>query len=295
MLDVVIISSDEEFAGVLCEACEGNENVHSVKKATIEELSGLKCRNGVVLLVVEDVREGLRQVVQIAEIARDVQVVGVMRADDPELAFDMIAQGAYHALAVPMRGNASLNLTASEMLQLLLYPLLAELVLGKRQSRLSTAKLDGDHSVFVSMRYESTSRSSKEECDYGQAIVPALKRLGVDHDLSRARRNYHGQTLNAKLLSEIHQSRIMLVLASNMSEYVAYEIGAADSALRIRNNPAVCNEVKLEDMFILCPASSTPPPVASELHRLIYVNRTDLALKLYLALGGTVDDLRKHT
>ena len=235
MLDLAVISSDDAFADILCDACSGNGAVQTVDKMTIADLRASKRRNGVALLVVEDALKGINLVSRLLKGGSNWQIIGVLRDDNPKLAFELIARGADYAIAVPMHGNAPAEPSAWEMLRQLLYPLLAALESSERPMPLLKGRLTAADQVFISMHYDNVLKDSKEELDYSQAIVPALKKLGVNAALSRSRRNQHGRTTNAKLLDEIHSSRVVLVQLSSMTDYVAYEFGAADFALRIQN------------------------------------------------------------
>jgi hypothetical protein len=294
MLDLTVISSDEAFADVLCDACMENGNVrNTVLKTTLDQFSDSHPRDGVALLVVENLRNGPNEILRLRELAVGWRVVAVLREDDPALAFDLIAQGAQYVFAVPMQGTTPGEPNAVEMLRLLLYPLLAELVSGQPPlSLLKGDRLRPTDKVFMSMRYDSSRRNTREELDYHQAIVPALRNLGVDIELSRSRRNRYGRTTNAKVVEEIHCSRVILVQVSELTAYVAYEIGAADSALRLRTERPGEQTLALEEMILLHPVAAALPTVAEGLDRLEYVNRTDLALKLFLGFGGSWDDLR---
>jgi|GEM_PF-5460480 len=289
MLDVAIMGRDPFWIEILEEICDESGAVRDCDVRVYDspvKLDSWNPLNGVILLPTT-AQHAVGEIESLA--AHDSNavfrtIITLTDCDDALLALDLIGLGVpYVVTGVPTILNDCEESACSslEAMKDSLHPTLTEFEASGEgrpiSERILPIELAPDDGVFVSMKYDKR-RNSAVEHDYAQAIRPALKRLGVRVRLSRELRVGSGEDINAKIRREIASSRVLLFQGSALSDYVAYELGIADSLIDSETS-------QLEQLIMVRHVSEIDKSsLLRNRETLTYLSRTDLALKLFFGL-----------
>lgn len=236
----------------------------------------------------------------LAQVGTTVKVIVQINDDDPKLAFDLLRRGAYYVMPRPfLRSTKLLDVVGKAARTGTRY--ISEPLLGN--DFLCTTKNKRDWG-FMSMNW---LQSHSDGYDYNFSIAPTFKQLGLQ--LQRLDEFFvEAKSVRERTEKGIDSRRVVLALISPYRETIANTFGQSTSSITFPPSPNVMYELgiasaKGKQIILLyrdtgvASAADNPaiPAVLRDAPLVEYSTRTELAIKLYFGLGGSVDNIKEWT
>ena len=191
------------------------------------------------------------------------RIVVVLDLDDPERAFDMLRQGAFNAITE----------TAD------LWAMITQAASGQERpyGMLLNVSRPQPEWGFMSMTYDPRDENHN---DYWLAIKPTVLRLQLGlHRIDELSIRARDPELQAQIIEVISKRPVFIAQLSSYTPNTAWEIGVA------------CDQNKTIIPLRRRTSTEPIPAVLKGLTRIEYSSRTELAMRLFFGLGGTMSNL----